>query len=288
MPNDASPVLNVYIDQLSLWYPPDQVLSSILDNLGAFNHALLAFWLQPGQVADVATAWSDGTTFPADAIDKFHAAGVKVMVSAGGGTETPITSGLDPKAYGTGVAQFAKQYGLDGVDLDIEDTPAFEAGTATDWLVTVTEAIKDAMPDAIVSHAPQAPYFMSSYKSNYLQVEQQAGSLIDFYNVQFYNQDTTGYDTYETLFVKADGWAAGSSVGEIHAAGIPLEKILVGKPMVKADADNTGYVPVASLASFIEQGIAAGIASGGAMTWQWNIDTLSTNAEWSEAVAKAF
>ena len=36
--------------------------------------------------------------------------------------------------------------------------------------------------------------------------------MIDFYNIQFYNQATTAYDTYATLFLKADGWAEKTAV----------------------------------------------------------------------------
>ena len=36
--------------------------------------------------------------------------------------------------------------------------------------------------------------------------------MIDFYNVQFYNQGSTSYDTYEKLFVQSGGYFPTTSV----------------------------------------------------------------------------
>jgi hypothetical protein len=36
--------------------------------------------------------------------------------------------------------------------------------------------------------------------------------MINFYNVQFYNQGNTAYDTYKTLFKKSDGYFLLTSV----------------------------------------------------------------------------
>lgn len=68
------------------------------------------------------------------------------------------------------------------------------------------------------------------------------GDLIDFYNVQFYNQQVTTYDTYESLFKKANGWQYGTSVKEINNVGIPLEKIVIGKPASRENVYNTGFI----------------------------------------------
>ena len=60
------------------------------------------------------------------------------------------------------------------------------------------QRLRQIIPQHIVTHAPQAPYFSStSYKNGaYVTVNQKVGNLIDFYNVQFYNQGDTTYDTY--------------------------------------------------------------------------------------------
>jgi len=75
------------------------------------------------------------------------------------------------------------------------------------------------------------------------------GDLIDWYNVQFYNQGDTTYDTYDLLFINAtSGDWNHTAVKEIHEiAGVPYEKIIVGKPCLPKDLTNTGYVVSADL-----------------------------------------
>lgn len=68
------------------------------------------------------------------------------------------------------------------------------------------------------------------------------GNLIDFYNVQFYNQGDTRYDTYEELFLKATGTFSGTSIQELINRGVPAKKIVMGKPATMGDVMNTGYV----------------------------------------------
>ena len=56
------------------------------------------------------------------------------------------------------------------------------------------------------------------------------GDLIDWYNVQFYNQGSTEYNTYAELFTTATGYFSQTSVKEIINRGIPSSKVIVGKP----------------------------------------------------------
>jgi len=74
-------------------------------------------------------------------------------------------------------------------------------------------------------------------------VNNKVGNLIDFYNVQFYNQGDTRYDTYDELFLKATGTFSGTSIKELINRGVPAKKIVMGKPATIGDVMNTGYVP---------------------------------------------
>lgn len=280
-----------YVDTLAQYYPPQKVVDSILTNIGKFNHVILAFW-EPTQPLDVALEWTNGT-FPTDAINQFHNAGVKVLVSAGGSTATPITdwidgSGIDGTTYGQKLADFVKQSHLDGADLDIEDG-AYQthSSDAIKWTTEATQALRNALgQNAVITHAPQAPYFSPSYaNAPYLEIDRQVGSMIDFYNIQFYNQGTNNpYETYNELFVTSH--YPQSSVGEIHAAGVPLSRIVVGKPMNKTDASNTGWVSASDLASYIQQAKTNNLLPAGVMTWQFHSDNNSKN--WSEIIASGF
>ena len=71
--------------------------------------------------------------------------------------------------------------------------------------------------------------------------------MIQFYNVQFYNQDTTPYNTAYKLFNVSGGWAPGTSVNEIIAKGVPSCKIVVGKAATLGDADSASYMTASAL-----------------------------------------
>jgi chitinase len=148
------------------------------------------------------------------------------------------------------LSKFVVDNNLDGVDIDWEDNAAMEAGTGEAWLISFQLKLRELLPHHIIAHAPQAPYFKEEFYRNgaYMTVHRQVGHTIDYYMVQFYNQGDTKYDSYEQLFTKATGGAfPGTSVKEIAARGVPLQKIVVGKPVVQADAANTGWVDQAQL-----------------------------------------
>jgi chitinase len=56
----------------------------------------------------------------ADVKASYAQAGIKLIVSVGGETEHPTTDGRDAKDTASKVAQWVKDYDLDGVDVDYE------------------------------------------------------------------------------------------------------------------------------------------------------------------------
>jgi len=48
---------------------------------------------------------------------------------------------------------------LDGVDIDWEDNSAMEAGKGEDWLISFQTKLRQLLPNHVISHAPQGPYF---------------------------------------------------------------------------------------------------------------------------------
>lgn len=123
---------------------------------------------------------------------------MKLLVSAFGSTQSPTSAGYDPTQTAINLATFANNNLFDGVDIDWEDTPAFNNGVGENWLITFTTVLRQHLNStSIISHAPQAPYFSPGLypKNAYLTVDQSVGSMIDFYNVQFYNQGVGMYDS---------------------------------------------------------------------------------------------
>lgn len=61
------------------------------------------------------------------------------MVSAFGATEYPTTSGIDPTKCAQSISDYVKRNQLDGIDVDWEDTAAFNSGIGESWLITLTK-----------------------------------------------------------------------------------------------------------------------------------------------------
>ena len=208
----------------------------------------------------------------------FHEKGIKILVSAFGATENPTSGGHDPVTCATKLGNFILNNNLDGVDLDWEDNEAMNRGLGEAWLIAFTKKLRQMIPDHVLTHAPQAPYFCKeNYKNGaYITVHEQVGHLIDFYNVQFYNQVDTTYDTYERLFVKSVGFFNKTSVKEINERGIPLEMLVVGKPATPADASNTGYMNQTALGHAVTRAVQESTWRAGVMFWQFYSDSNGT------------
>jgi hypothetical protein len=82
-----------------------------------------------------------------------------VLISAFGSTEFPTTQGEDPILTATKLGNFVLSNNLDGVDIDWEDNGAMDAGTGEAWLIAFTTKLRQLLPDHIITHTPQAPYF---------------------------------------------------------------------------------------------------------------------------------
>lgn len=66
--------------------------------------------------------------------------------------------------------------------------------------------------------------------------------------MQFYNQGESAYNSYQELFIESTGSFPGTAVKNIiEKAGVPQEKVVIGKPVTSGDATNTGWVDPTSL-----------------------------------------
>jgi chitinase len=107
------------------------------------------------------------------------------------------------------------------LDIDFEDTPSFTDTTTAGYdgatfLTTLTSALKSELPNIILTHAPQTPYWDGD--APYSRIDGQVGQLIDWYNNQFYNNP--GYDDDPTT--KIQWW------NRIHQVVADPDKLLMG------------------------------------------------------------
>jgi len=237
------------------------------------------FLLASGAV-DEAQNWqeltaSQRTTY----VQEYKAAGISLVVSGFGSTETPTTSGVNAVTVANTMAAWVIEYGVNGIDVDYEDFTAFNGGggTAESWLVSYTKQLRTKLPQGqyILSHAPVAPWFSPSKWSGggYLAVHESVGSLIDWYNVQFYNQGTSEYTTCTGLLTASTSAWPETALFQIAANGVSLDKLLIGKPATSSDAAN-GYIDPSTLASCVSQAASKGW-NAGVMVWQYPDATTS-------------
>ncbi|KIK56295.1 glycoside hydrolase family 18 protein [Collybiopsis luxurians FD-317 M1] len=247
-----------------------------------FNVFILSFLLTKGAF-DKALEWQKLSPAQRTTIkSQYKAAGVSLMVSAFGSTDTPTSSGADPIATANTMAEWVIKYELDGIDVDYEDFKAFNSGAAVVWLVKFTKQLRTKLPHGthILTHAPVAPWFCPNKwaKGGYLEINKQVGNLIDWYNIQFYNQGAHEYTTSAGLLTASSSTFPHSAVFQIAASGVPENKVVIGKPAVRSGAD-TGYMDPGTLATCLGQAKSKGW-SAGVMTWQWP----DGNAAWIKEV----
>lgn len=196
-------------------------------------------------------------------------------MSAFGDSEFPTSAGSDPIACGYAFGNFILNNNLDGGDVDWEDNNAMNKGKGEEWLIKFTLAVREVIPNHILSHAPQAPYFKEEHYINgaYMTIHREVGHLIDFYMLQCYNQVDTRYDSYEELFTNATGVDFNkTSIKEIADRGVPLKKLVVGKPILPTDATNTGYVEQSDLGAWALQAYEEFGWYAGIGHWQYPSD----------------
>lgn len=261
------------------------------------THVILAF-LVPGEAAatqvgpsgNLAAVWPD--------VAAVQAAGKKVLISFGGGTATHAAYAqlaADVPGLAGQIADFVAERGLDGVDLDFEDTAGFESGSSYDgvaFLVALTRALAAALPAGrnLITHAPQPPYLSPHFLGGpYLKVLEQAGDAISWINLQYYNNQ--GFDDPGQITGLAGTPFVSSVTGLAQGVGgvaWPVAKTVIGKPVAQIDA-HTGYLPVDDLVSQVVAPLVAtyGAAEvGGVMGWQYAQDAAEQGA-WHDALASA-
>ncbi|KAJ7760585.1 glycoside hydrolase family 18 protein [Mycena metata] len=238
-----------------------------------FNVFILSFLLVEGAF-DKAEEWVQLTAAQRASIKaEYAAAGIKLLVSVFGSTDEPTTLGSNPVTLATTMANWVIEFGLDGIDVDYEDFPAFNGGTgsAEAWLISFTTQLRTLLPAGqyILTHAPVAPWFSPTIwgGGGYLKVHKSVGNLIDWYNVQFYNQGTSEYTTCAGLLTASSSTWPQTALFQIAASGVPLSKLVIGKPASAGDADN-GFMATSTLATCVAQAKAQGW-NAGAMAWEY-------------------
>lgn len=68
------------------------------------------------------------------------------------------------------------------------------------------------------------------------------GTSINFYSIQFYNQQLSKYNSYSELFIASTGTYTGTAVTELMRRGVDQKKIVIAKPIAPSDITGTGWI----------------------------------------------
>ncbi|KAJ7864706.1 glycoside hydrolase superfamily [Mycena leptocephala] len=193
---------------------------------------------------------------------EYKDAGITVLVSLFGWFAKPTSSNWDPATTANMMAAWVKANGVDGIDVDYEDTAAMAAGKAEAWVITLTTQLKNQLGAGyILTHAPMAPWWGPASgdfpNGGYRKIDQSVGSMIDWYNVQFYNSGTK-YEDCTSLVQQAPDQTAALQINS--EAKVPLNKIVIGKPLSPADGGT--YTDMPTLSSCLQTAKAAGWDAG--------------------------
>lgn len=286
-----APYRSIYIDLITTWWPIDGIAQNFYDIIDAgFNIINICFMVN-GQPADIALVWNrelaeinpkTGIVYRQEILNYAHAHNCSILLSTGGATETPYST--DSVAYATNVSNFVLQTSLDGIDFDLENfgpgltAPGLTSQQTIDWLVTVTNTTRYILGNnAIISHAPQAPYVSTMGQANtwagilggYSSVYANAPS-IDILNIQCYNQGNTNYINYNNIFIDSGSDFPHSAMMQL-IPNIPLDKICIGKPLRESDA-STGYNTAQEINNILISAKNNVNFIGNVFTWQWPAD----------------
>ncbi|KAH3760346.1 glycoside hydrolase [Pelomyxa schiedti] len=197
----ASSKYVTYIDSLTSWWPPTAIAASMgvptYAPASAYNVINLAFWTSNAGPVDAAMVWAHPINYVstdnpwgqtdeevrAAWLELYHSANISLIVSAFGATDFPTSEGTNAVTVATNLAQFIIDTNADGVDLDYEDNDAMNQGKGEDWVIQCTQTLRSLLPATkIITHAPQAPYFMGTPtypKGGYITVSNSVGASIN-------------------------------------------------------------------------------------------------------------
>jgi chitinase len=190
----------------------------LLENHTGVTHIILAAFHINGRPGDI-TLNDDPPESPIynalwDEVPAIKRAGVKVMGMLGGAAMGSFQrlDGLQPEfdAYYTPLLAIIRRYGLDGLDLDVEEAMSLQG------IIRLIDRLKaDLGGDFIITLAPVAAALVGMGNLsgfNYRELESSRGSKISWYNTQFYNGWGHAHDPRMYAAIIATGWSANKVV----------------------------------------------------------------------------
>lgn len=229
--------------------PPETLIGT------PYTHVILSFiTVEPGAPDDGPMSLVVPSKLAAalPLIERLQAQGKRVLISFGGGDmRLDAYTGLAGREelLADAIAAFVSVHGFDGVDIDFEVSAALHSRRRPGvldgrrFLIDLTAALRKRLPaEALISHAPQAPYLDPAWHGGpYLDVLRAVGDAIDWITVQYYNNPDYEAPVARRIVGQSPRPFATSYAGIVNSSW-PSEKTLVGLPVYRDDA-SSGHLP---------------------------------------------
>lgn len=221
-------------------------------------------------------------------IATMHSRGQKVILSVGGANGTiSVSDATSAATFASSVNSLIKQYGFDGVDIDLEN------GVNPTYMSSALEQLAgDVGSSLIITLAPQTVDTQSS-GSDYLALALDIKSILTMINTQYYNSGTMNGCDGNVYAEGTENFMTALACTELQS-GLSASQVGLGLP-ASPSAAGSGYVSPslvnnaldclaarASCGSFVPS--ASYPAIRGAMTWSINWDA-SNGYNFADTVA---
>ncbi|KAH8702219.1 putative class III chitinase [Talaromyces proteolyticus] len=235
-------------------------ISPLIDNHTGTTHVILAAFHINGRPGDI-TLNDDPPDSPIynalwEEVPRIQRAGVKVMGMLGGAAMGSFQRldglQLEFEAYYTPLLAIIRRYGLEGLDLDVEEAMSLQG------IIRLIDRLKaDLGDDFIITLAPVAAALVGMGNLSgfsYRELEQSRGSKISWYNTQFYNGWGTAQDLRMYAAIIATGWSP--------------NKVVLGL-LTNAENGSQGYVSSKVIGPLLALLILQFPDFGGVMGWEY-------------------
>ncbi len=209
-------------------------------------------------------------------ISTLHSRGQKVILSVGGQNGTiSVDDATSASNFASSVYSIIKQYGFDGVDIDLEN------GVNPTYMASALEQLEsDVGSSLIITLAPQTVDTQSS-GSDYLALALNIKSILTMINTQYYNSGTMNGCDGNVYAEGTENFMTALACTELQS-GLSASQVGLGLP-ASSSAAGSGYTSPsvvnnaldclaakASCGSFVPSTTYPGIR--GVMTWSINWD----------------
>lgn len=235
----------------------------------------------------------DDANFPRTFVTNWRNSGKKVLLSVGGQSgnwsfafATTQSSSLFAKSLASAVTN----YKLDGVDLDLEyysATPRMVANTIKDIKSRIGTKLLVVSPECVTVYqgtgVPSADSTTGNYFNYLVPIIRLAGSSIDYYQIQAYNNWYDGLTPGSLDYLKDVylNWRNLQGLNTnfkpiLNFSGVPGSKILMGVMASNSAGGSTYYYSPSTIQSFKSYLSMKGYSMKGFMIWDSHWDSLNS------------